>query len=84
MNEVNQIDRTGYRLVESTYVGISGCEGCALIRDCDTIAMRLSIPDYMLCAEEEEFEFFENPIYVKDSTKIKQHEEEINEGREKA
>lgn len=84
MNEVNQIDRTGYRLIESTYVGISGCEGCALIRDCDTIAMHLSIPDYMLCAEEEEFEFFKNPIYVKDSTKIKQHEEEINEGGEKA
>lgn len=84
MIEIEKVDRTGYKLVESTYTGISSCERCALIRKCDNIAMYLSIPDYMLCAEEEEFEFFENPIYVKDGSKTKQHEEKINEGREEA
>lgn len=56
------IDRRQYSLAE----GMGGvCEGCALTEYCDRTAEELHVSDYMLCAEEEDFEMFQNPVYIK-------------------
>lgn len=56
------MNRELYKLVEGTG---DECEGCALTEHCDNAAAYLDIMDFMLCAEEEDFELFKNPIYVK-------------------
>lgn len=55
------VNRDLYKLVESDS---DRCDGCALLNECDLTAYDLDIDDYMLCAEEEDFEMFENPMYV--------------------
>lgn len=56
------MNRELYKLVEGTG---DECEGCVLTEYCDNTADELGIIDFMLCAEEEDFELFKNPIYVK-------------------
>lgn len=67
------IDRSLYKLIESnsSYNNSSyspddynPCEGCVLSEYCDDVANELGIEDYMLCAEEEDFDKYENPIYI--------------------
>lgn len=65
------INRNLYKLVEGTN---EGCDGCALSDMCDQIADDLNLIEYMMCAEEEDFEQFENPIYAE-----KTKEEILNE-----
>ena len=55
------VNRNLYKLVEGQG---EGCEGCALLDMCDEIADNLNLIEYMCCAEEENFEKFENPIYI--------------------
>lgn len=55
------VNRELYKLAE----GKNGCTGCELSDVCDSIADDLNLIEYMLCAEEETFDEFENPIYVK-------------------
>lgn len=52
--------RDHYILVEGEG---AGCDGCALIDMCDQIADNFDNDEYMICAEEEDFAEFENPIY---------------------
>lgn len=52
--------RDKYILVESNE---PGCKGCALMDMCDQIADNFDNDEYMICAEEEDFAEFENPIY---------------------
>ena len=63
------IDRSLYKLIESnsSYNADDDdpCEGCVLSEYCDDVANELGIEDYMLCAEEEDFDEYENPIYIK-------------------
>ena len=56
------VNRNLYKLVEGQG---EGCEGCALLDMCDEIADNLNLIEYMCCAEEEDFEKIENPIYIK-------------------
>lgn len=56
------MNRELYKLIEGTG---DECEGCVLTECCDNAAAELDIIDFMLCAEEEDFELFKNPIYVK-------------------
>ena len=65
------INRNLYKLVEGAN---EGCDRCALLDTCDRIADDLNLIEYMMCAEEEDFEQFENPIYVE-----KTKEEILNE-----
>ena len=55
------VNRNLYKLVEGHG---EGCDGCALLDMCDEIADSLNLIEYMCCAEEEDFEKFENPIYI--------------------
>ena len=55
------VNRNLYKLVEGH---VEGCDGCALLDMCDEIADSLNLIEYMCCAEEEDFEKFENPIYI--------------------
>ena len=55
------VNRDLYILIESSS---DKCDGCVLLDECDLTAYDLDIDDYMLCAEDEDFERFENPIYV--------------------
>lgn len=55
------INRDLYILIENSS---DKCDGCMLLNECDLTAYDLGIDDYMLCAEDEDFERFENPIYV--------------------
>ena len=53
------INRELYKLVEGT----EECTGCELSDVCDKVADELNLIEYMLCAEEEDFDKFEFPIY---------------------
>lgn len=57
-------DRANYKLAEAADPE-EPCAGCALADYCDSVALAIGNDEYMICAEEEDFANYENPIYIK-------------------